>query len=251
MQIKNDQRDNIMAHRMTIFLMFITLSLNTFAAKSSTAELTWNEAQQAYDQLPEHLLKSFSTQCGDRAHVWSYILKTKFNIDSQKVFLYFTPKSFNFTGMRWGFHVTTLITIDGEEYAVEKIPRYEVKSEGGYVLKNELMFDAPIPLKDWLMVHTGYESCKELDMYLPADKNAFKPFKKVRVYQSSDDCVIAKTPSAYWWPNSVHRAVTKGAYYSDTNANYQTASLACANIFPGSSGEAKAGCNTLLKATNP
>lgn len=172
---------------------------------------TMEEAERIYASLETELTSNFGLECGSRAHVWSWQMKKNFNIQSGKIFLYYTPKSFNYTRMLWGMHVVPYVIVDGKEYVMEKAKKYVVNPGGGFYLTNDLLFPKPMLLSEWLKALTGFDSCNELDHSEPADRTWLAHFKNVRVIPDPNaNCHIRKTPMDYWWGTSVYNHTFNG-----------------------------------------
>jgi hypothetical protein len=233
------------------FIFFLALSLLARSAQADPQPLTLASAQKIFDALPGDLSKKFGLECGDRAHVWSYLLQNQFQVDSQKIFLYYTTPSFNYTKMLWGFHVATVIHIGADEYVIEKIPHYIVRDQGGFYLdETKLQYPSPLPLKDWLKASTGFTDCKRLDLNNSADKESFAAFNSVRPIASTENCIIAITPAAYWWPGDVYSAVMSQNYLTDASVPATQAMTACMDTYPAKHDSgAKAACTQLLGLT--
>lgn len=103
-----------------LFLIFI--SLNTFAIDPMTSFHTSNVNDK------EYLLDIFNkmnkntkrySQCYERAHVWSYQIKQKRNLNTQKMFVYFTRKYQREINGQWWFHVAPGIYFNSELYMLD------------------------------------------------------------------------------------------------------------------------------------
>ena len=171
---------------------------------------TFDEAQRVYDSLDSSTLENdFALQCGNRAHVWAWQMNKNFNINSGKLYLYYTPASFNYTGMLWGVHVVPYVIIDGKEYVMEKVREYALGPKG-YFLKTNLLFSGPVLLSDWLQKLTGFSSCRDLSISNPADRPIHEFFKDVWKIQTPENCILQKAPMNYVWPVMIHQKVFRG-----------------------------------------
>lgn len=175
-------------------------------------------------------------------------IKKNADIDSEKVFLYFTSQSYSHFGMQWGFHVATVIRIQGEPYVVEKIPDIEVTS-AWYNLKDNLMYSNAVPLSAWLEKLTGFKECRSLDMNHPEDEADFRYFNSIRAaWGAPYPCVMSIVPSEYWWPGSVYSSVNTGTRLSSTGVPYTQAMSACRAVLDINNNKARSeACTKLLK----
>ena len=85
------------------------------------------------------------SQCYNRAHIWSYESKNKFQLNSMKVFMFYTRKYIREYNFQWWFHVApyTYVMLDGVKQERVLDPRFtkaptEMKSWTDVFMKNKV-----------------------------------------------------------------------------------------------------------------
>lgn len=86
-----------------------------------------------------------SSQCYNRAHIWSYESKNKFQLNSMKVFMFYTRKYIREYNFQWWFHVApfTYVMNDGVKRETVLDPRFtkvptEMKAWTDEFMKNKV-----------------------------------------------------------------------------------------------------------------
>lgn len=117
------------------------------------------------------------SQCYNRAHIWAYESKNKFNLDSMKVFMFYTRKYLREYNFPWWFHVAPFV----------------YQEHGGN--KSEVVFDpfftkAPTEMKAWTELFMKNKvNCPVIHNYSEYEKN-----------QNSEYCYLQKTSMYYNQP---------------------------------------------------
>jgi len=141
----------------------------------SPSELTENQTSD--------LFKSFRkgargiSQCYNRAHIWVYESKKSFDINSMKVFLFFTKKFIREHDYKWWFHVAP--------------GAYTKKFSQTYFSALDPFFASyPLPLSEWSHLFVPKKiQCLEIDHYSEYEKN-----------QEKESCYLLKTSMYYVQP---------------------------------------------------
>lgn len=83
-----------------------------------------NEANTIFKRLRRDY--TFYSQCYNRAHIWAYEAKNKFNLDSMKAFMFFTRRYIREFNFEWWFHVAPYTYIRTESGTEERVldPRF-------------------------------------------------------------------------------------------------------------------------------
>ena len=127
--------------------------------------------------------------CANRAHVWAYDFQQK-NIDSAKIFLFFTKKSGNNIYLTWWYHVAPVINENGELLVMDK------------TLRNR-----PESTAKWLSKISDTNRCYEIkdeDTDLLQRIYAGVTFPAVTSPERGHyDCYYRIMPSGYWFPRSI------------------------------------------------
>jgi hypothetical protein len=152
------------------------------------------------------------TQCYNRAHIWTFELWKKYQVKSQKIFLFFTRKYIREHDFGWWFHVAPLLrtkTWTGNVDDKVMDPRY---------------ITAPRDIKWWTdKFITTSEECKEIQLY-----SEYADYPYVR------DCFVLKAPMYIYQPldlemqevwgiqkNSFQALDVKWAYKEAFNMDYE------------------------------
>ena len=126
------------------------------------------------------------SQCYNRAHVWTYEAYRRFNLNSRKIWLFFTSRYIREYRYKWWFHVTPGILVDGvaEDVALD---RQFTKS--------------PLPLTEWknIFMHNN-ANCKEVQYYSDYSENQWDAY-----------CYVIKSSMYYWQPFNIENLEKDGS----------------------------------------
>ncbi len=122
------------------------------------------------------------SQCHNRAHVWAYELKQKFNLKSLKRFMFYTRRYIREYHYKWWYHVAPSTLLDKESTVEERVldPRFTM---------------GPLKLNEWasLFMRKGM-SCPEIKNYSEYFNN-----------QETNYCYLHKTSMYYVQPLDLDR----------------------------------------------
>jgi hypothetical protein len=133
---------------------------------------------KAGDYFQESRISRGDTQCYNRAHVWAFELWKKYQVKSQKIFLFFTRKFIREHNFGWWFHVAPMVVV--KEWlggTSEKVmdPRY---------------ITAPRGIDWWIgKFISGSPECPVITKY-----------SEYADYPYSKDCYILKAPMYIYQP---------------------------------------------------
>ncbi len=161
---------------MKIFSIFILLSSLTFAS-----DIIGDFEVTDYSGSKQELRNVFNKAWGDfkswdnnhcyrRAHVISYHLKKKLNINTYKVFFFWGARASE--NHNWWYHVSPAVTYKGDVVTLDK----------GLV-------EGATYLEDWTEALSGSKNCLEIYDY--------KEYKK---RYNSETCMYMVTPMHYYGP---------------------------------------------------
>lgn len=144
-----------------------------------------------YQKMNRKLVRSKDSICSNRAHMWVWDFKVS-DIDSPKIFLFFTPKTGHFDGVSWWYHVSPLVNQQGKLWVMD----------AGYPSKVK----GPLSIANWLRTFNGDTSvCKEIKISdtdlieKMFEGNAFPEETRHGKY----NCYYKITPPGYWTPGQV------------------------------------------------
>jgi hypothetical protein len=105
--------------------------------------------------------RTFS-QCYNRAHIWAYEVKKSFDINSMKVFLFFTTKFIREHDYRWWFHVAPATYTESHDLLT-------------FTVLDPYFTSTPLPLNDWIHLFMPKTiKCPEINLYSEFEKNQEK-----------------------------------------------------------------------------
>lgn len=140
-------------------------------------------------------VKEKDSICSNRAHLWSYHFY-KEGIKGAKIFLFFTPKTGQFEGLTWWYHVAPVINENGKLWVLD----------GGFPNRVK----GPLIVEEWLKEFNGLKSsCKEItaaDTYLMELIFQERTFPEVTTH-GRYDCYYHVTPPSFWLPSHVAKNV--------------------------------------------
>lgn len=131
----------------------------------------------------EELFKSFRkgarsySQCFNRAHVWVYESKKALEVNSMKVFLFFTKKFIREYDYKWWFHVAPAIYL-------KKITQNKLSILDPY------FSSSPLPLNEWIHLFIPKNiKCPEISTYSQYEEG-----------QEDESCFTFEVPMYYLQP---------------------------------------------------
>ena len=145
-----------------------------------------NDVQKLMDQLK--INEKSKSECYQRAHLWAIEMVQMANIQSEKVFLFFSEKYMREYNFHWWFHVAPLVLINNQERVVD--PSF---------------FDQPADMQTWVnfFMHS-HPTCKTVSNYSDYDN-----------HQEEEYCFLRKLPMYYFEPTEVEARDEKGEVISD------------------------------------
>ncbi|MFP5387471.1 MAG: protein-glutamine glutaminase family protein [Bacteriovoracia bacterium] len=117
------------------------------------------EAQRIFNSMRKGAT-SWS-QCYNRAHVWAYESKKSFNLDSMKMFLFFTRKYIREYNFEWWFHVSPFTYVMEEGNRTEKILDFKFSKGPTNVQKWTDLFMSNRALCPVITKYSEYENNEE------------------------------------------------------------------------------------------
>ena len=147
--------------------------------------------ESLFKNMNRNMIKLGASICSNRALVWAYDFKRFQNIDSGKIFLFYTKKTGDVGQTTWWYHVSPVINEKGTIYALD------AGFPGG--------IDSPLTTGDWLKKFSGSRNCKEIQQH---ETDLVQRMFKGYVYPETTsygtyDCYYKITPGAYWTPSTI------------------------------------------------
>ena len=180
-----------------IFIWLLSTAMISFALP--LPDYLWNltdvtskklSKEKTFKLLDRSFIKIHDSICSNRALMWSHDLKNQYQIDSGKIFLFFT-KPEKETLKTWWYHVAPVITENGKMWVID--PGFR-----GFI-------DGPLTTRDWLKKLAKSENCKEIKSHeteLIELIFTSHTFPKETAY-GQYDCYYKVTPHTFWTPKIV------------------------------------------------
>ena len=188
-----------------------------------------------FSKMNRDLMKLGASICSNRALVWTYDFKRFNNIDSGKIFLFYTKKTGDVGQKTWWYHVAPIVNENGVIYTLDAGFPGDIRG--------------PLAPKDWLKRFTGSTNCKEIkasetdlverifDGYTFPETTSYGKY----------DCYYKYTPAGYWTPSSVAKGLLgvdeegKPVQYSREEFDTDEVFYACVEAATGPVGRALGG----------
>lgn len=124
------------------------------------------------------------SQCFKRAHMWAFDMWSKLNINSEKIFIFYTKRYAALEDFEWWFHVAPVVNVAGEDYVMD----------GTFMEK-------PITIKEWLtyFIRTDKITCPLIDKYQDFEDHQWQRL-----------CYHIKVPMYYFRPLDIENRDKSG-----------------------------------------
>lgn len=132
------------------------------------------------------------SQCYNRAHIWSYESKNKFNLDSMKVFTFYTRKYIREYNFDWWFHVAPFTYVKAGEEIEERV-------------LDPMFAKGPLKTKDWTDIFMRNKvTCPVISKYSEYENN-----------EEASYCYLYKASMFYLQPLDLDRLERSGVTKSE------------------------------------
>lgn len=134
-----------------------------------------NEAQAIFKNLRKGARSS--SQCYSRAHIWAFESTSKYDLNSMKVFVFYTRKYIREFNFNWWFHVSPFTYVKSESETIERVLDFKY-SRG------------PLPMQKWTDIFIKNKvTCPDISKYSQYENN-----------QESNYCYLYKESMYYFQP---------------------------------------------------
>ena len=185
--------------KLMIFLLFAssaiyskTIFLKDFNYPLSDISKIGISKERLFEEMKFRLVRPHDSICSNRAHVWAYDFKKSFNVESAKIFLFYTAKTGRQENVNWWYHVTPVINEKGRLWAMDA-------GDSGRIT-------TPLLYSDWLKKWNGKKSvCREIKsteddlVELIFNASAFPEVTRYGRY----DCYYKIVPAGFWTPRQL------------------------------------------------
>lgn len=142
--------------------------------------------EKIFRKMQERLIKFDSSICANRAHMWSYDFQRFFQVESAKIFIFYTPKTSRASGESWWYHVAPVVNEGGKFYAMDRA-----------------FLDQPVTVDRWLQSFNGsLKDCYEIkneDADLVKYMYSTMPFPEQTAH-GKYKCYYKIAPVGIWFP---------------------------------------------------
>ncbi len=134
----------------------------------------------------------WKSQCYNRAHGWAYDMNTQSQINSMKVFIFFTQRYIKAEKYKWWFHVSPYVLTQIDGASVETV-------------MDRTFTRGPLKVKDWT------------DNFMKSNQNCpvVTRYSDYRQNQYAQDCYLIKTNMYYRSPSDIERNETEGRHLTN------------------------------------
>lgn len=142
---------------------------------------------QARDFFNDAKINKKESQCYNRAHVWAYDWRIKYNLYSTKVWIYFTRKYIREFDFEWWFHVAPMVHVITDNEVKERV--MDIKYAKG-----------PLSIKQWSNIFIrNFTDCPVVTNYTDQAN-----------YPESSYCYLMKSSMYYYQPVDLEMLELKG-----------------------------------------
>src|SRR5690606_35712136 len=130
---------------MKLFFGLLLISFQTLAFDHELKDFSWSvtdisrknlSKETLFSRLDRNFINLKSSICSNRALMWAHDMKKNYNLDTAKVFLFYTKKEGQFRLKTWWYHVAPVINESGKLWVLD----------GGF----PGMIDRPLSIQEWL-----------------------------------------------------------------------------------------------------
>ena len=188
-------------------LFAAVLGLLSFSAIAQNVTLRdWNytltdvsraglSTERLYSSMERDFIKVTSSICSNRALMWNNDFKNNYNLETAKVYMFYTGVNGRVGSKTWWYHVSPVVADRGQI----------VTMDAGF----PAMFNKPMTLPEWFQEFAGTTSCHEIKMNetgLVERMFRTQVFPQTTEYGSAN-CYYIIAPGMYWTPESVAMAI--------------------------------------------
>ena len=183
----------------SIFLISL-FSFSALAADLKIKDYNWEMTDVAnrgytkeslFSRMDRKFVKPGSSICSNRAHMWVNNFKRVNQLNTAKIFLFYTKKKGDLSTKTWWYHVSPVINEAGKMWVMDA-------GFGGWI-------NQPLTTENWLFKFTNSNNCKEIN----ANENELIELifrEQVFPHNTSYgryDCYYKVVPHTLWTPETV------------------------------------------------
>jgi hypothetical protein len=185
---------------MKFAVVLLLASLSALAADFQIKDYNWNVTDIAsrgltkealYSRMDRDFIRTKSSICSNRAHMWVNNFKKQYNLDTAKIFLFYTKKKGEASLKTWWYHVSPVVNENGNIWVMDAgFPGW---------------FNKPMTKEDWLYQFADSRNCKEINA---SETDLVELIFKGQVFPhhtsyGTYDCYYKIVPHTLWTPEIV------------------------------------------------
>lgn len=143
---------------MKMFLFLMLVSASVFAADIRLKDYNWTvddiavrglTKERLFSSMDRDFIRTKDSICSNRAMMWVHDFKEKYDINTGKIFLFYTKKKGEISLKTWWYHVSPVINENGNLWVMD----------GGF----PGWISQPLTKDQWLSKFANSTNCKEIN----------------------------------------------------------------------------------------
>lgn len=186
---------------MKLFFILFLLSSTTFADDLGLKDFNWHMTDVArkglrketlFSRMDRDFIKLGSSICSNRALMWAHDFKKNYNLNTAKIFLFYTKKKKGQISLKtWWYHVAPVINERGSFWVMDA-------GFPGFI-------DQPVSKEEWLHKFAASKNCKEIrsnenELVELIFRGQTFPHRTAYGYY---DCYYKIVPHTIWTPDTL------------------------------------------------
>jgi hypothetical protein len=182
---------------MKLAAIIFFLSISAFAADLPLKDFQWTltdvlskglTKETLFSRMDRSFIRTKSSICSNRALMWGNNFKREYNLDTAKIFLFYTKKKSSLSLRTWWYHVAPVINENGSEWVVDG-------GFPGYITR-------PMTKIEWLSKFSSSANCKEINA---SETDLVQMIFNGQVFPADTvyghyDCYYKVAPHTIWTP---------------------------------------------------
>lgn len=183
---------------MKFIAVFLLVTVSAFASDLKLKDYNWNVTDIAsrgltkealYTSMDREFVRPGKSICSNRALMWANDFKRQHNLDTAKIFLFYTKKRGAVSLKTWWYHVAPVINDKNNMYVMDAgFPGW---------------FNEPLTIEAWLTRFASTAKCKEINAN---ETELIQRIFKGQVFPNEtsygyNDCYYKVVPHTIWTPD--------------------------------------------------
>lgn len=189
---------------MHFFAVLFLISLSAFASDVQLKDYNWSvtdiaskglKKEALYSAMDREFVKPGKSICSNRALMWANNFKREHNLDTAKIFLFYTKKKGAVSLKTWWYHVAPVVNENNSLWVMDA-------GFSGW-------FNQPLTKEEWLLKFTSSTNCKEISSN---ETELVQLIFRGQVFPhdtayGSYDCYYKIAPHTIWTPEILARNI--------------------------------------------